>query len=94
MIVSGPGAVLEGELVLEAHERQSYNVHLSLSLPGPPPPSSSSLSSSGSTEAKATFDLKDPYYRQAAPWGGGNGWDGVDGGGGAPEQQQASRRVL
>lgn len=94
LIVSGPGAVLEGELVLEAHERQSYNVHLSLSLPGPPPPSSSSLSSSGSTEAKATFDLKDPYYRQAAPWGGGNGWDGVGGGGGAPEQQQASRRVL
>ena len=83
LVVSGPGAVIEGELVLEAHERQSYDVHLSLSLPGSAR-SSSSSSSSGSTEAKATFDLKDPYYRQAAPWSGGNGWgDGVGCGGAA-----------
>ena len=31
--VTRPGVLLEGELVLEAHERQSYWVHLSLSAP-------------------------------------------------------------
>ena len=79
LLVSGPGAVLEGELVLEAHDRKSYEVHLSLSLP----PASVSPSSPGSSVAKATFDLQDPYYRQAAPWSGGSGWGGVGGVGGA-----------
>lgn len=73
LLVSGPGVVLEGELVLEVHERLSYDVHLSLSLPA-------SASSPGSSSvAKATFNLEDPYYRQTAPWsGGGSGWGGVD----------------
>ena len=75
LLVSGPGAVLEGELVLEAHERQSYDIHLSLSLPG-----------EGGVAAQATFDLKDPYYRQAAPsWNGGGGGGWANGGGGAAE---------
>lgn len=84
LVVSGPGAVVEGELVLEAHERQSYNVHLALSLPR------SSSAAAGSTEARATFNLKDPYYRQSDPWSGGNGWGGVGGGGAAAPEQQAS----
>lgn len=56
LLVTAPHTRLSGRLRLVAHERQSYDIHLTLS--GPPlgpgqPPQTSS----------GKFDLKDPYYR-------------------------------
>lgn len=100
LVVPGPGgAVLEGELVLEAHERQSYDMHLSLSLPAE---GQGQWGEEGQgegrqwprREARATFDLKDPYYRQAAPWGSGSGSGGGSGYGWGSEQQQQQQQAM
>ncbi len=56
-LVARTGDSVTGELRLQAHERQSYDVHLTLQVPpvaqGQPPCTSSGV-----------FDLKEPYYRQ------------------------------
>ena len=69
------GAIVTGELVMEAHDRQSYWVHVRLTLPA--------TGDAPAREETATFDLKEPYYRQLASWtaAGGGGW-GQEGGGG------------
>ncbi len=56
LVVTAPHTRLTGRLQLVAHERQSYDIHLTLTAPplgpGQPPQTSS-----------GKFDLKDPYYR-------------------------------
>ena len=71
-----PGAIVTGELVMEAHDRQSYWVHVKLALPA--------TDTTPAVDQTATFDLKEPYYRQLTSWAG---WgqaaaDGSGGGGG------------
>mmetsp|Transcript_10054 Transcript_10054/g.18126 ORF Transcript_10054/g.18126 Transcript_10054/m.18126 type:complete len:492 (-) Transcript_10054:58-1533(-) len=51
------GSFLTGEMVLTAHERQSYDIYLTLKAPPTMPGRSEQV-------ATARLDLKDPYYRQ------------------------------
>lgn len=76
-LVSCVGGTVSGELRLEAHERQSYDVHLTLQVPsvakGQPPqqvcvcegmycvPGDPTVSF---TQSSGKYDLKEPYYRQ------------------------------
>mmetsp|Transcript_39558 Transcript_39558/g.101136 ORF Transcript_39558/g.101136 Transcript_39558/m.101136 type:complete len:360 (+) Transcript_39558:375-1454(+) len=51
------GDFVTGEMVLKAHERQSYDIHLTLKAPPVTPGAPEQV-------AEAKLDLKDPYYRQ------------------------------
>lgn len=78
-----PGCTLSGELLLEAHSRQSYDVHLTLRAPpleagGPP------------QESRGKFDLKEPYYRQLTQWYAATAAATAAAGGVAPEAQPAA----
>ena len=69
IVVGKPGETVSGELVLSAHSRQSYDVHVTLRAPSAVPSllpnnSASSTTNSQVQESKGSFDLKDPYYRQ------------------------------
>eukprot|EP00877_Chromochloris_zofingiensis_P013474 jgi/Chrzof1/8380/Cz03g08130.t1 len=61
IVVLQPNTLLQGSLRMIAHERQSYDVHVSLE--GPPV-------QFGMPEQKSSgnFDLKEPYYRQLTSW--------------------------
>jgi type I protein arginine methyltransferase len=92
--VAVAGTVLEGELHLKAHSRQSYDVRLELRAPAVVSGGehgSGSIHSYGEAQvATGSFDLKEPYYRQlvTGAWQyqqgevGGEGTEGVGGAGG------------
>ena len=57
LVVKQPGATVSGELRLKAHNRQSYDVHLTLRAPALQP-------GGEEQESSGQFDLKEPFYRQ------------------------------
>lgn len=59
---------------MEAHDRQSYWVHVKLALPA--------HGDTPACEQAATFDLKEPYYRQLTSWAGWGTAAAAAGGGG------------
>ena len=71
-MVGKPGETVSGELVLSAHSRQSYDVHVTLRALSAVPSLVNNNNGIDNTintnsqvqESKGTFDLKDPYYRQ------------------------------
>ena len=61
VVMAEPGATVSGELRLIAHNRQSYDVHVTLQAPP--------LTPGGAVqEVRGKFDLKEPYYRQQVQW--------------------------
>lgn len=61
VVMAEPGATVSGELRLIAHNRQSYDVHVTLQAPA--------LTPGGPVqEVRGKFDLKEPYYRQQVQW--------------------------
>jgi hypothetical protein len=62
--VHADGQTISGQLRLQAHAAQSYDIHIEVSTPGAVATGAATVTPVAPQRAAGTFDLKDPYYRQ------------------------------